>query len=374
LSDGQRCSLPVRMGTSHAVFVSVEEDNAVGLDASLRFFTAAGELPACGHGTVAALALLAQRSDRTRDRVTLRTAERVLTGWVVRANGRFDTAFDPGPIGLREPVADEIGPVLGALGVDPGSMPTGACIASVGRPRLLVPVPNRLRLAALTPDFDRLRAACDRLGLLGCYVYSPPTGEGRLAARMFAPSIGVDEDIANANSTAGLSAYFAEDGRTEIAVDMGDALGTPATITATARRAPSATIVRVGGRAAIARTIRLSSWASVGSLGGGPSRAGHRGGSPQDLAGPPLVRSQRRRSRPARASAYVPRSPSSATVSSASFPGAGRCQCVSPMPSGTLPTVTRAPSVPVATSICWMSLVFESTAHAVEPSSVNRTA
>lgn len=122
---------------------------------------------------------------------------------------------------------------------------------------MLVPVVSRRRLAALTPDFERLRAACDRLGLLGCYVYSPPTVEGRLAARMFAPSIGVDEDIANANSTACLSAYLAGDGRTEIAADMGDALGTSATITATARRGPSGTIVRVGGRAAIARTIRL---------------------------------------------------------------------------------------------------------------------
>jgi hypothetical protein len=32
------------------------------------------------------------------------------------------------------------------------------------------------------------------------------------------------------------------------------------------------------------------------------------------------------------------------------------------MPSGTLPTATFAPSVPVATSIYWMSLVLESTA------------
>ena len=257
LSDGQRCLLPVRMGTSHAVFVSVEDDSALGLEASVRFFTAAGELPACGHGTIAALALLAQRSDRTRARVTLRTAERVLTGLVARANGRFEAAFDPGPIDLREPVPDKIGSVLGALGVEAGGVPPGTCIASIGRPRLLVPVATRRRLAALTPDFERLRAACDRLGLLGCYVYSRPTSEGRLAARMFAPSIGVDEDIANANSTAGLSAYLAGYGRTEIAVDMGDALATPATITATARRSPSGTIVRVGGRAAIGRTIRL---------------------------------------------------------------------------------------------------------------------
>ena len=52
---------------------------------------------------------------------------------------------------------------------------------------------------------------------------------GRYAARMFAPSIGVPEDIANANSTACLAAHLAAG----VAVDMGDSLGRPATITAT---------------------------------------------------------------------------------------------------------------------------------------------
>jgi trans-2,3-dihydro-3-hydroxyanthranilate isomerase len=54
-----------------------------------------------------------------------------------------------------------------------------------------------------------------------------------VTARMFAPSIGVPEDIANANSTACLAVYLAREGMTDITVDMGDALGTPATITAT---------------------------------------------------------------------------------------------------------------------------------------------
>jgi trans-2,3-dihydro-3-hydroxyanthranilate isomerase len=149
----------------------------------------------------ATLTVLAQRSGRTRNRVTVRTAERVLTGWVTRANGRFEAAFEPGPIGLRAPAADEIRPVLEALDAASRIMLRDACVATVGRPRLLVPVSTRAVIAALTPDFDQLRDACDRLGLLGCYAYSPPAIDGRLAARMFAPSIGVDEDIANANST-----------------------------------------------------------------------------------------------------------------------------------------------------------------------------
>jgi len=94
-------------------------------------------------------------------------------------------------------------------------------------------------VADLDPDLDRLRAATDRLGLLGCYVYSVPAADGRLAARMFAPSIGVPEDIANANSTACLAAHLAGAGRADIAVDMGDSLGSPATVTATARPGPA---------------------------------------------------------------------------------------------------------------------------------------
>ncbi|MFD0530238.1 PhzF family phenazine biosynthesis protein [Kitasatospora arboriphila] len=95
---------------------------------------------------------------------------------------------------------------------------------------------SRSELAALAPDADRLRAACDRLGLLGCYAYSPPTA-GRLAARMFAPSIGVPEDIANVNSTACVAARLAGAGVPSVAVDMGDVLGAPATVTAALRGA-----------------------------------------------------------------------------------------------------------------------------------------
>ncbi|MFI6925451.1 PhzF family phenazine biosynthesis protein [Nonomuraea spiralis] len=175
-TEDERRAVPVGCGTSHAVFVSGDGDGPV----TLRFFTSEGELPACGHGTVAALA----------------------------------------------------GPPV---------------VASVGRPRLLVPVAGRVELAALTPDLDRLRAACDRLGLLGCYVHTVPTADGRVAARMFAPSIGVPEDVANANSTACLAAHLAGRGLTALTVDMGDSLSRPATITA--EGGPQGVSVAVGGLA-----------------------------------------------------------------------------------------------------------------------------
>ncbi|WP_327405949.1 PhzF family phenazine biosynthesis protein [Streptomyces sp. NBC_01288] len=246
LSDDERCRVPVLAGTSHAVFVSSR-----GSEVSLRFFTAGGELPACGHGTVAALAFLAARAGGSEYQGVLRAAGRSFAGRAVREGARFRAVFEPGPVELREPTADECALVLPTLGVTPGALAAGARVASVGRARLLVPVSSRSELAALVPDFETLRAACDRLGLLGCYVYSVPTPAGRIAARMFAPSIGVPEDIANANSTACLAAGLAGRGVTEIAVDMGDSLGSPATITASARP-----VVRVGGVAEVGDAVR----------------------------------------------------------------------------------------------------------------------
>jgi trans-2,3-dihydro-3-hydroxyanthranilate isomerase len=257
MSDGERRAVSVRMGTSHAVFVSVEDSGQDGPEVSLRFFTATGELPACGHGTVAALAFLADRRGGKDCQAIVRTSARVFTGRATRNNGEFKAVFDPGFVDVREPAAGEHNPVLDALGVTSDALSAGICVASVGRPRLLVPVSTRSGLAALAPDFDRLRKACDRLGLLGCYVYTMPTADGRVTARMFAPSIGVPEDIANANSTACLAAYLARKGITDITVDMGDAVGTPSTITAGVRQSEEGVRIHVGGTAAIARVVRL---------------------------------------------------------------------------------------------------------------------
>lgn len=257
LSDDERRRVPVLTGTSHAVFVAVHHGRPDGPAVSLRFFTAEGELPACGHGTVAALAFLAERDGRDEYRAILHTRGRAFAGRAVREKAQVAAAFEAGPVDLREPTAIERDLVLPALGVTSDTLAPGTRVAAVGRSRLLVPVATRSALAALDPDLERLRAACDRLGFLGCYVYSVPTRAGRLAARMFAPSIGVAEDIANANSTACLAAHLAGQGSTDIAVDMGDSLGSPSRITATVRPSPSGPLIHLGGTAALTRVVRL---------------------------------------------------------------------------------------------------------------------
>ncbi|MFE2011745.1 PhzF family phenazine biosynthesis protein [Streptomyces sp. NPDC059491] len=273
--DAERRRVPALAGTSHAVFVSVRDRRGERPEVSLRFFTAAGELPACGHGTLAALAYLAEAAGDGAHDVALRTAGRVFAGRSVREGGLVRASFDAGPVGLRTATAAERALVLPALGLPPGALAAGVRVATAGRPRLLVPVRSRGAAAALAPDATRLRAACDRLGLLGCCVHSVPIVEGRLPvrvfARVFAPSIGVAEDIANANSAGSLAAALLDDGArpgdaarpdpgaVDIAVDMGDHLGRPSTVRASARRGPAGPLVRLGGAAEVVGVVRPAS-------------------------------------------------------------------------------------------------------------------
>jgi trans-2,3-dihydro-3-hydroxyanthranilate isomerase len=93
LSDAERCAVSVAAGTSHVVFISTDEHAAGRPTVSLRFFTAAGELPVCGHGTVAALAVLAQRVGKPAYEAVLRSGGRTFLG---QASGG-GAAFTHGP-------------------------------------------------------------------------------------------------------------------------------------------------------------------------------------------------------------------------------------------------------------------------------------
>jgi PhzF family phenazine biosynthesis protein len=262
LDDDDRRRVPVLAGASHAVFIEAEDGDSRA-PVSVRFFTAEGELPACGHGTIAALAYLAARAGEQVYQARLRVAGRHgIQGWARRQGNQVAAEFEAGRVGLREPTAGELADVTSALDLPDQARAPGACVATLGRWRMLVPVATRPDLDTLRPDQDALRDACVRHGLLGCYAYTVPArGTGRCAARMFAPAIGVPEDIANANSTACLAARLraTEPGHTGVTVDMGDSLDHPATITAAVADSAAGTdpLVHVGGVAQLGRTMPL---------------------------------------------------------------------------------------------------------------------
>lgn len=225
--DGRRAAAP-SAGTSHAAFLGPSDE--------VRFFTSEGELTGCGHGTVAAQAVLLSRAGLDQRHGRQRTGGRTVEVVARRRASGIEVWFDQGPVSLSRPSTEDVDEVLAALG-----LPTGdVVIASPGTPRYLVAAGDRETLLGLTPDLARLAR---RPAVLGCFVYAH-TGPGAAVARMFAPAIGVPEDIANANSTGCLAAYL---NAASLRVDQGDARGFPATVLASADGGR----VRVGGVARI---------------------------------------------------------------------------------------------------------------------------
>jgi hypothetical protein len=157
--------------------------------------------------------------------------------WPVAGAEVVEAWFDQGVIRRRRATAPERRSFLAALGLREGDLNPDdeVVVMSPGRERLLIPVADPEVLAGLRPDQRRLAAASRDFDQLGCFVYAPLTPAGRAPARMFAPAIGVPEDVANANSTGCLAAHLLATGRNPVvAVDQGDAAGRLATVRACA--------------------------------------------------------------------------------------------------------------------------------------------
>ncbi|WP_232050283.1 PhzF family phenazine biosynthesis protein [Actinoplanes sp. OR16] len=254
MTDADRRAVAAAVGTSHTAFLGPGPTPDGGWP--VRFFTAATELSGCGHGTVAAQAVRLTRTALGELNDRQRTGGRTFDTFAIRRPTGIEVWFDQGLVALRHPAPDERAAIVAALGLtadDPH--PTDEPrIAAPGAPRMLVPVHDRAALLRVRPHLNRLKAACRRYGLLGCFVYVPPVGDRPGAARMFAPAIGVDEDVANANSTGGLAAHLLDTTGAQmvaIEVEQGDALGRPASVLASARRGPAGITTRVGGLAVI---------------------------------------------------------------------------------------------------------------------------
>jgi len=252
LDDDARRAVVRDAGTSHAAFVDAETDTDTD---TVRFFTTHRELANCGHGTIAAQAFLLRRRRKAGHHGRQRTGGRTFGTVATQRDHGIEVWFDQGVIALQDGVPAGLDGVLGALGIEPDAVAAdddAPSVASPGTPRLLVPVRTTSSLLSLRPDLPRLAAECRRHGYLGCFVYATSPARDRAVARMFAPAIGVGEDIVNANSTGCLAAHLhATHGQSDIEVEQGHTTGRPCLVLATATTTSEGISTRVGGTAVI---------------------------------------------------------------------------------------------------------------------------
>lgn len=236
------------LGASETAFLG----STGAADRRIRFFTPTTEVDLCGHATVAAHAWLHESGELDPGRHTLETNVGILdidveddgTVWMTQEQPTV-TRVDAGPDRLAD-----------ILGIDPDAFaPADLPIAraSTGLAFLIVPVDFLSALSEAEPDFDRIAALSSDHDVAGVYAFTFDSlaSSSTLHARMWGPSIGIDEDPVTGTASGAAGAYLrhvgAFDGMPEEMVfEQGHFIDRPGTV-----RVRVGETVRVGGHGVV---------------------------------------------------------------------------------------------------------------------------
>ena len=256
LLDDQMQRIAGEFNLSETVFIT--RPRLERHSAAVRIFTPTVELPFAGHPTVGAAVVLGLEFKTSA--VRLEEAVGVITcviEKVDRRTGYARFALPQLPAVAGKP-PDKLQTAL-ALGLEPEDIGCGLhqpSVYSAGVIYYLVPVKNAAVLRRAKPQ-QRAWPEVFPLGHSAVYVFTetPEEAENDLAARMFAPGMGLGEDPATGSAAAALIgelAPHAGDGQTEYVLRQGVEMGRPSRIAIQIRkRGEILTHGGIGGHAVI---------------------------------------------------------------------------------------------------------------------------
>lgn len=194
--------------------------------ATLRYYQPSGvAMTLCGHGTLAALAVLRKLGRAGRFSVStplgdlLVSLDSYLLGMVMP------------PVTFAEPVAAEI--AGRGLGISSDLIDGPVQVASAGRPKLMVPLRSTEELDRLSPDPAAVEEVCAATGATGIYPFTLNARSfGAVAdARHFPAGAGLYEDPVTGVAMVALAWYLwrhgAAPGCGSIKIEQGHAMGRP---------------------------------------------------------------------------------------------------------------------------------------------------
>ncbi|RMH34398.1 MAG: PhzF family phenazine biosynthesis protein [Nitrospirae bacterium] len=226
LTDREFQQIAREMNLSETVFVLPPSE--FGATAKLRIFTPTHEIPFAGHpvlGTFYVLGTLQRFS--LHEPVTHVQYECNLGVFPLQLyilNNHIDRVVmsQPAPQFL-DVVTDvtDLFDIARALGVPRSAIkdsPFPVEVVSTGLPVLIVPLRSLTAVRSIEPDFQAIHDICARWGANGMLVFTTMTVDewATVHTRVFAPSIGVDEDPATGSASGALGAYLVKNGVVEV--------------------------------------------------------------------------------------------------------------------------------------------------------------
>lgn len=257
LLDHQMQWIAQQFDVSHTAFVIKTPTQES--DVHLRFFTPTSEIQNCAHATVAAHFLLATHKTTSDDFIVKqKTQSGLQTVQVSFQGGRPFVVFEQNEIKFHTPNTHPIHQLLSLFRLSATDLMDSfpVLLASPGAYRFLLPLRSKEALFALQPDFPALLNLCRQTDSIGCFAFVVAGANSKWTAwgRMFAPAIGVNEDVVNGNSSGCVGAYLlnltaekGKDAELALTVSQGHTLGIPGNVTVKAQKYGSRIKTFVGG-------------------------------------------------------------------------------------------------------------------------------
>lgn len=258
LLDGEMQTIAREFNLSETIFI--QKPNVERNTASVRIFTPMTELPFAGHPTVGASVVLGLHNKvsavRLEERVGLITA---LFERTDKRSGEARFALPQLPTFLA-PLTDRLA-IAQALGIDVDDIGCGVYrpgVYTAGVEYHIVPVRNGDVLKRIERNMGIWSTAFPR-NRQAVYVFTetPNEPDNDLAARMFAPGMGVGEDPGTGSAAAALIGLLAEHcqvgtGQADFVLRQGHEMGRPCRITIQLRMANDVLVHGgIGGHAVI---------------------------------------------------------------------------------------------------------------------------
>ncbi|MXR50278.1 PhzF family phenazine biosynthesis isomerase [Halovenus sp. WSH3] len=245
-------AIAAEMDYSETTFVTGEPTDGAW---PVRIFTPTDEVPFAGHPTLGTAAVIRDSlADGAPENVVLDLAvgEVPVERRQAEDGDRFWMRQQPPEFGERLGHAD----LAAVLGLEETQLDTDypVQIVSTGLATIIVPLRDRAALTGIELDLD---AYHDLVGgreakLVHAFCPDPRADENDIAARMFAPALGVREDPATGSANGCLAAYLSEHEyfgapAVEARVEQGYELGRPSLLSLRASPEDDTIAVEVGG-------------------------------------------------------------------------------------------------------------------------------
>ncbi|AMA73430.1 MULTISPECIES: PhzF family phenazine biosynthesis protein [Aneurinibacillus] len=221
LSEKEMQSLATQINTVITVFVLPSHL----ADARFRFFSISSELPFCGHGILAAADYYMKVTGHQQ--IKVETQASVVT---ISRNSKGTIHFETTGVSIIDCSFDQK-EVLSFLGINEDLIHKDLpfCIASIGSPKLFVPIKKLVTVQSITPDFEAISEWSSKMKVNGVYVYTFETqhSDSSLHARSFNPLFGVKEDAATGVAAGALAGVLVQAGyfHSTLIVEQGYNLG-----------------------------------------------------------------------------------------------------------------------------------------------------